>query len=542
MDINRVSSTELESARIARRVDSFDTDTNQTNHGRTAFGVDPEAGELNAPSPSAPSRVESTVLKKTNPTAVAGLAVHQKRKRHATHFTSGKWLPNLPLPPAYERLLNVFVATQQVGPLLRKRQQQCTADVVCASVETMTGKRCTLAMLRSVEAVMPGTINFSCRGGMDPRGGVGGDAGGAGRSIFENGPVSPRRVRADVAAHDANHAQTPTAEFEFDEKNHPRSPGQKLQTANLSGTGRPQHKQNDAKKPIGGVSSEQFRYALVQIVGRYHDVFCDSFAKTAGDDKQRRGLSTEKGSVGAWHVRFDLATVPDPPLEVSTVADEAGVVTAGGAVTGTAQPKPLGAEKPGPRARTAKSSILAGNGGAVPAKWHDGHSWDAADIKARSLKGITIDDQQASAAAKELGDLGSELPLAAVAAVMKRKLAVDHDLDPATIATRKHRRLHDLLPSTFDTVRSLFATSKRKVLAFSELLEQTIRASSRRSANPTETEQALRLVAEASPEWCALMPAHTTVSGEELFRVKTTDAAVTRFVRQKLVAMKEDKL
>ena len=56
---------------------------------------------LNAPSPSAPSRVESTVLKKTNPTAVAGLAVYHKRKRHATHFTSGKWLPNLPLPPAY---------------------------------------------------------------------------------------------------------------------------------------------------------------------------------------------------------------------------------------------------------------------------------------------------------------------------------------------------------------------------------------------------------------------------------------------------------
>jgi hypothetical protein len=50
------------------------------------------------------------------------------------------------------------------------------------------------------------------------------------------------------------------------------------------------------------------------------------------------------------------------------------------------------------------------------------------------------------------------------------------------------------------------------------------------------------LVAEASPEWCALMPAHTTVSGEELFRIKTSDAAVTRFVRQKLVAMKEDKL
>ena len=38
------------------------------------------------------------------------------------------------------------------------------------------------------------------------------------------------------------------------------------------------------------------------------------------------------------------------------------------------------------------------------------------------------------------------------------------------------------------------------------------------------------------------LPASETVSGEELWRLKTVDVAVTRFVRQKLVAMKEDKL
>ena len=96
-----------------------------------------------------------------------------------------------------------------------------------------------------------------------------------------------------------------------------------------------------------------------------------------------------------------------------------------------------------------------------------------------------------------------------------------------------------LLPGTFDTVRSLFATAK-KVSPFADLLGRTF-ARRRKNASSDKAEPRW-LVAESSPEWCALMPAHTTVSGEELFRIKTSDAAVTRFVRQKLVAMKEDKL
>ena len=108
---------------------------------------------------------------------------------------AGKWDAALPLPPAYERLADVFVALQQVGPLLRKRQQACTADIVCASVETMTGRRCSLAMLRSVEAVQPGTVSFSVRGG---------------GSAFDpaSGPTSPRRVRADVADPDVSLSAT----------------------------------------------------------------------------------------------------------------------------------------------------------------------------------------------------------------------------------------------------------------------------------------------------------------------------------------------
>ena len=77
---------------------------------------------------------------------------------------------------------------------------------------------------------------------------------------------------------------------------------------------------------------------------------------------------------------------------------------------------------------------------------------------------------------------------------------------------------------------------------FADLLQHVLRTTTRQSSSPTEVEAALRLLAASSPEWCALMPASETVSGEELWRLKTVDVAVTRFVRQKLVAMKEDKL
>ena len=159
-----------------------------------------------------------------------------------------------------------------------------------------------------------------------------------------------------------------------------------------------------------------------------------------------------------------------------------------------------------------------------------------------ALERRAIADADAEAAKAALGDVGAELPLAAVAAVMKRRAVAAHEADPRTIEERRRRRLRDLLPVTFDVARSFFATSRRRVMAFPELLRGVVRATARESASPEETEQALRLLAESSPEWCALMPASETVSGEELWRVKTGDVAVTRFVRQKLVAMKEDKL
>jgi hypothetical protein len=56
----------------------------------------------------------------------------------------------------------------------------------------------------------------------------------------------------------------------------------------------------------------------------------------------------------------------------------------------------------------------------------------------------------------------------------KRAAVVEHETDPAVIAERRRRRLCDLLPSLFDTVRSFFATSKSRVSTFPVLLEQVV--------------------------------------------------------------------
>jgi hypothetical protein len=46
-----------------------------------------------------------------------------------TSKITSKWRASLPLPKKYELLADVYVALQQVGPLLRKRQQACTVGL-----------------------------------------------------------------------------------------------------------------------------------------------------------------------------------------------------------------------------------------------------------------------------------------------------------------------------------------------------------------------------------------------------------------------------
>ena len=253
-------------------------------------------------------------------------------------------------------------------------------------------------MLRSIETIKPGTVSFSVRG----------DARGSGNA--RDGPISPRRVRADVAV-PAGTAQGTAG----------MTPG------TVGGS-----------TPASGTSlADAFRAAMVRLVGAHHDAFLARLGDDAANDEE--GPVIVNGQVVEWHPKFDLESCPDPP-------------------SGPPRQRRL---RPSSRTRGSAASKAdvaehprVGNGSAMPANWGRANL-DSGDVKARAIAARGVTDEEAAAAAAALGDAGGELPLAAVAAVMKRKAAADHDADPATIAERRRRRLCDILPSLFDT--TLFA-------------------------------------------------------------------------------------
>ena len=258
-------------------------------------------------------------------------------------------------PPSqkYELLADVFIALQQVGPLLRKRQQACTADVVCSSVETMTRRRCTVDVLRSIETIKPGTVSFSVRG----------DARGSGNA--RDGPISPRRVRADVAV-PAGTAQ-----------------GTAGMTPGTVGD-RPRRRERRWRL---------FRAAMVRLVGAHHDAFLARLGDDAANDEE--GPVIVNGQVVEWHPKFDLESCPDPPSGPAPRGADSSVVANARL---SAASKADVAEHP-----------RVGNGSAMPANWGRANL-DSGDVKARAIAARGVTDEEAAAAAAALGDAGGSFP------------------------------------------------------------------------------------------------------------------------------------
>ena len=108
---------------------------------------------------------------------------------------------------------------------------------------------------------------------------------------------------------------------------------------------------------------------------------------------------------------------------------------------------------------------------------------------------------------------------------------------------RRQRRQRDMLPELFDCVRSNLSTGKRKrVMPFQELLGLIMTHTTRQNVSEEEMEGGLRLLAESAPEWVELKPSQFSEEREELWRVKNVGKEVTQFVREKLEAMKQDRL
>lgn len=357
-------------------------------------------------------------------------------------------------------------------------------------------------MLQSVEAVQPGTLRFTVRGA----------------AATADAPVSLSRVRVEVIP---PRAQQPAEDAARG------APADRV----FGGGG-------GGSAPVVDSSSSNhelrsaFRRTLVMAVNVHHEDFIRSRggggapASTSASDgggsggagaaallpSPRGASSPSSGGPGRlpveWDAQFNLEAVPPPPCAPLRVLSP----HASGRDTTQRTTTSAGLTVPRGPGRTARCGVS---------------------------------DGEAAAARAELGSSGAVLPLGAVAAVMNRAVEVGDDTDPAVVAERARRRLAARLPELFDAVRSCFTTWRRRACALEELteaLEKTVRSGQGRGAEaPRDLVQGgLRLLASSAPEWCEI--AVSPVSGEELFRVTSQDTTVARFVRQKVVAMKDDKL
>ena len=463
--------------------------------GDPAPASDPAPAPASDPAPAPAPTATSTDL---------GSEVPVKREANEHPAPGGlRWSRNMPLPRKYQILFDAFVAVQQVFPMMRRRGKGSNTEELCAGVEEATRRRCTVETLRAIEALRPGTLSLSLKPGV--------------RDDDARAVSDPRRVRVDF----------------------PESTGRAAAAA---------------APPRGASANDAFRQTLVDRVADGHAEFLRALPDGAGDaftpEVNSKGVALE------WHEGFDLddpAYVPDPPLAAVSRSSPAtntpasdGDTAVGDAAVGRDAHK---------RARTDDLTPAflgmgnaSGNGTALRASWLvtgvDERELDTQDVKLKSVMERTVTAEEAEAERRRMGHEDAEtLPISAVAEVMHRRAIAELEEDPATMEQRRQRRLRDMLPELFDCVRSNLSTGKRKrVMPFQDLLGLIMTHTTRQNASEEEIEGGLRLLAESAPEWVELKPSQFSEEREELWRVKNVGKEVTQFVREKLEAMKQDRL
>jgi len=469
--------------------------------GDPAPASDPAPAPASDPAPAPAPTATSTDLDSEVP-------VKRQANEHEHPAPGGlRWSRNMPLPRKYQILFDAFVAVQQVFPMMRRRGKGSNTEELCAGVEEATRRRCTVETLRAIEALRPGTLSLSLKPGV--------------RDDDARAVSDPRRVRVDF----------------------PESTGRA------------------AAAPRGASANDAFRQTLVDRVADGHAEFLRALPDGAGDaftpEVNSKGVALE------WHEGFDLddpAHVPDPPLAAVSRSSPAtnkpasdgdtavgdGDTAVGDAAVGRDAHK---------RARTDDLTPVflgmgnaSGNGTALRASWLvtgvDERELDTQDVKLKSVMERRVTAEEAEAERRRMGHEDAEtLPISAVAEVMHRRAIAELEEDPATMEQRRQRRLRDMLPELFDCVRSNLSTGKRKrVMPFQELLGLIMTHTTRQNASEEEIEGGLRLLAESTPEWVELKPSQFSEEREELWRVKNVGKEVTQFVREKLEAMKQDRL
>ena len=447
--------------------------------GEPTVASEPVAAPTHTPAPTDPG---------------SSSAVPVKREANEPNAPPGslRWSRGMPIPRTYEVILDAFIAVQQVHQFMRRRGKGGNTEELCAGVEEVTKRRCTLDTLRAIEAFRPGTMSLSVRPGANDD---------DGRAASD-----PTRVRVD-----------------FPDVNNGIKGGAK-----------------------GVATNDAFRQILVDAVAERHAKFLRDLPNNEGDSWEPECNS--KGVAIEWHEGFDLEAVPYPPLSLvsrSSLENSREDPVDDRMSSGNDEKR----RKTDATATTRPN--VSGNGTALAhMNWHatvaggDERTLDTQDVKLKSVMERAVTAAEAEAERTRLGHVdAATLPISAVAEVMHRRAVAELEEDPATVEQRRQRRLRDMLPTLFDCVRSNMSTGKRKrVMPFQELLGLIMTHTTRQNVSEEEMEGGLRLLAESAPEWVELRVSQFSEEREELWRVKNVGKEVTQFVREKLEAMKQDRL
>ena len=319
--------------------------------GEPTVASEPVAAPTHTPAPTDPG---------------SSSAVPVKREANEPNAPPGslRWSRGMPIPRTYEVILDAFVAVQQVHQFMRRRGKGGNTEELCAGVEEVTKRRCTLDTLRAIEAFRPGTLVLSVRPGANDD---------DGRAASD-----PTRVRVD-----------------FPDVNNGIKGGAK-----------------------GVATNDAFRQILVDAVAERHVAFLRDLPNDEGDSWEPECNS--KGVAIEWHEGFDLEAVPYPPL--SNVS-RSSLENSREDPVDDRMPSGNDEKRRKTDANATTRPNVSGNGTALAhMNWHatvaggDERTLDTQDVKLKSVMERAVTAAEAEAERTRLGHVdAATLPISAVA-------------------------------------------------------------------------------------------------------------------------------
>ena len=410
------------------------------------------------------------------------------------------------LPSKYEHLALVFNGLNMYRELLRMRNSAETVENICACAQNLVKRDVRLEHLRKIETVKPGTFGFTKK--KNKRDAI---INAIDTNHRSEGPsfVDPESVRLEI----------------LEERTIGLDDGDKVEEVKDDGDNNIE--KGDKRRAISDKERERarevdFHSRLMRLCDEAHVAFC-----------KKHGISISPSSnvpeQTLWHETFDVE-IEAPDIVECAVCDasllpSAGVTAATAAAT-TAPPSML-LHTPKPPSSASAAFPLS------PLVTTTTASASAAATTTTMKKKIVterdIDEavrqmqmENGGMDGREHDDLENEgISRQHIRRVLERKFEKDCFHSPSAVALRAETKIKQNLPRIFDLVHSLFATSRKRVFAFEDLLNKTHEQLKAKDIgglfySRDEIEDCMRTLAKTCSEWCTIERAQ---DGEELFRV-----------------------